>query len=226
MGQFEQAEEAYKKALVINRNNQSAMDRLVLFYISQQRYIDVENLLKKYGISSQESDSSYDYVSEPKDVPEEEVSRLEGDDNISSETQSTDERRYSERAVMYLDQGKDELADEYFQKAKDVSLMYYNPATYHNYNALKKIVQSRGIQLVCVQYPLHSVETLEKLLQPHKNVVFVSNEKIFRDAIKNASYEEYFTDNFAGGFGHCTMRGDKLLAENVGQIVLQKVFDE
>lgn len=39
-----------------------------------------------------------------------------------------------------------------------------------------------------------------------------------------ASYKEYFGDMFAGDFGHCTKKGNRLLAENIANVILKEVF--
>ena len=52
----------------------------------------------------------------------------------------------------------------------------------------------------------------------------MDNEKVFKQALRKASYDEYFRDNFAGDFGHCTPNGNRLLAENIADTILKKVF--
>ena len=48
--------------------------------------------------------------------------------------------------------------------------------------------------------------------------------KIFKDALRKASYREYFNDMFAGDFGHCTPKGNRLLAENIAKVILKEYF--
>ena len=72
---------------------------------------------------------------------------------------------------------------------------------------------------------MRNIEPLKKILQGNEEgVIFVDNEKIFRDALKKASYREYFSDTFGGDFGHCTPKGNKLLAENIANVILKEVF--
>ena len=54
--------------------------------------------------------------------------------------------------------------------------------------------------------------------------MFVDNEKVFKEAIRKSSYREYFSDLFAGDFGHCTPKGYGLLAKNIASVVLNRVF--
>jgi len=57
-------------------------------------------------------------------------------------------------------------------------------------------------------------------------VIFVDNERIFKDAIGKKGYNKYFTDMFGGDFGHCTQKGNKLLAENIANAILKEVFNK
>jgi len=53
---------------------------------------------------------------------------------------------------------------------------------------------------------------------------FVDNEQVFKEAVKKAGYKEYFKDMFAGDFGHCTQKGNELLAQNIADVILKDVF--
>lgn len=57
-----------------------------------------------------------------------------------------------------------------------------------------------------------------------RDVVFVDNNSIFRRAVKKKGYAEYFTDMFAGDFGHCTRKGNELLARNIAEVILREVL--
>jgi len=97
----------------------------------------------------------------------------------------------------------------------------YNSITVLNYQMLKKILDRRRIKLVCVQYPMRSIESLKRIFNSSDNVIFVDNENIFEKALKKGSYKEYFIDMFFGDFGHCTSKGNRLLAENIANEVLK-----
>ncbi len=71
---------------------------------------------------------------------------------------------------------------------------------------------------------MRSVETLEKIFAGEPRVLFVDNERLFKEAVTQASYREYFTDMFGGDFGHCTEKGNRLLAENIASTILKEVF--
>ncbi|HNQ49899.1 MAG TPA: tetratricopeptide repeat protein [Candidatus Omnitrophota bacterium] len=106
---------------------------------------------------------------------------------------------------------------EYYQSIVDTMRSgYYNPVTVRNYGRMRRLVQSRDILLVCVQYPLRSAAYLKRLFYPDADgVVFVDNKKIFQDAVAREGYSTYFVDRFAGDFGHLTGKGNNLLAENI-----------
>jgi hypothetical protein len=123
--------------------------------------------------------------------------------------------------------GKPELAKAYTEKADRLRLEQLNPITVQNYRSLKSILDKKGIRLVCVQYPMRSIELLKKTFQgEEENVIFVNNEKIFRDAVKKDGYRIYFRDAFGGDFGHCTGKGNQLLAANIANAILKEVVNK
>jgi len=103
-------------------------------------------------------------------------------------------------------------------------LEYYVPITVSNYHKLKEILDKRGIKLVCVQYPVRSIAPLKKIFQEDKDIIFVDNERIFKEAIRKEGYNEYFQDMFGGDFGHCTEKGNRLLAVTIANTILKEVF--
>ena len=73
---------------------------------------------------------------------------------------------------------------------------------------------------------MRSIEPLKKIFAQDEGIIFVDNESIFREALKKASHKEYFEDMFGGDFGHCTEKGNKLLAENIANVILKEVFNK
>jgi hypothetical protein len=67
---------------------------------------------------------------------------------------------------------------------------------------------------------MRSVKPLKKLLKSDSGVIFVNNEMSFRKAVKNEGYSAYFIDLFGGDFGHCTDKGNMLLAGNIAEKIL------
>ena len=75
-----------------------------------------------------------------------------------------------------------------------------------------------------MQYPVRSVEPLKKMFDYSGSIIFIDNGQVFKDTLKKANYKEYFTDMFGGDFGHCTTKGNRLLAENIANVILKEVF--
>lgn len=119
---------------------------------------------------------------------------------------------------------KHQSAEQYFKKANRLRRDYYNPITRRNYLKVKQILEAKGIRLVCMQYPLRSIEPLRKLFFGQENILFADNEKIFKEVIAKHGYEEYFFDMFAGDFGHCTPKGNRLLAEHIVDCIVEGYF--
>ncbi|MGA2775750.1 MAG: tetratricopeptide repeat protein [Candidatus Omnitrophota bacterium] len=131
---------------------------------------------------------------------------------------------YSALSVLYNEMGKHGLSREYYERANRLRFRGYVDITRNNYLKIKKKLDESNIKLVCVQYPLRDEESLRKIFEWQEGVIFVDNEKIFKKALRAATYKEYFTDMFAGDFGHCTDRGNKLLAENIADVILKEIF--
>ncbi len=120
--------------------------------------------------------------------------------------------------------GKNELSREYTDKLNNLRRGYYNPVTINNYRKLKQILDKRKIKLVYAQYPMRSIQPLRKIFKDDENIIFVDNEKIFKDAVRKDGYDEYFRDMFGGDFGHCTQKGNRLLAGNIANAILKEIF--
>ncbi len=127
-------------------------------------------------------------------------------------------------SFLYEKTGRPELAKEYARKLKKVTARCL-PATISNYLRLKEILDKRGVRLACVQYPMRSIEPLKDIFRGREgSVIFIDNEKVFKEAVRKDGYHEYFWDMFGGDFGHCTNKGNRLLAENIATILLKEVF--
>lgn len=132
---------------------------------------------------------------------------------------------YGGLATLYSDNGQYKKAGYYYDKADKLRTKYFNPITKYNYQRIKEILDNRNIKLVCAQYPMRSVEPLKKIFEGNEKVLFVDNERIFKDAVEKEGYGEYFTDIFAGDFGHCTLKGNRLLAENISRVIISELFN-
>ena len=54
----------------------------------------------------------------------------------------------------------------------------------------------------------------------NEDIIFVSNEENFRNALAISPYEEYFIDNDLGSYGHTTIKGNRLIAENAANVIM------
>jgi Flp pilus assembly protein TadD len=134
------------------------------------------------------------------------------------------DRAYGALAALYDEMGDFHSSERNYRKANELRSQYYNLATVNNFRELKNILDKRGVRLVCVQYPLRSIKPLLKALEGREGVIFVDNEKVFRKAIKERGYGRYFFDIFGGDFGHCNREGNRLLAENIANVILKDIF--
>lgn len=127
---------------------------------------------------------------------------------------------YKAMKLYYEIQNDQPLADRYLKESQKAKVGTHNPITKFNYNILKEKVLKSGVKLVCVQYPRREVRILKKLLNNDKNITFIDNESIFDAAVKSEGYDTMFINNFAGDFGHCTPEGNRLLAQNIAEAIL------
>jgi tetratricopeptide (TPR) repeat protein len=125
----------------------------------------------------------------------------------------------------YTETGNPKLADEYEKKLAQLS--GYRADAARDYRAIGSILDQRGVVHVCVQHPMRSIEPLKRIFRGHEaGMIFVDNEKLFKDAVRADGYNEYFIDMAGGDFGHCTPRGNRLLAEHIADAILKKVYGE
>jgi len=121
--------------------------------------------------------------------------------------------------------GFDDFLQRFWQG--ETSVVYrreYHPAAVQNYRRMREILAQKGIPLVCVQYPTRPLQHLREVFPDPAGIIFVDNEETFKSAILKDGYHTYFTDLFAGDFGHTTPAGSKLLAENIAKVILQEIF--
>jgi lysophospholipase L1-like esterase len=129
-------------------------------------------------------------------------------------------RALGQQAILAWQLGDAAQAEQYHQRLEQVLAHWENPVTADNYLALWKQLHERGIPLVAVQYPVRRLGSLHEMLASASNVVFVDNERVFKDALLGRPYSEIFVDLFAGDFGHMTPEGNRILAANVAEAIL------
>ena len=223
LGKSEEALELFKKAIEIEPDNSQAYFNLAWFYHREGMLSQAVGIAKEaLKVNPQWWDLYYElgcYYTELKKyrLAEEAFKKVIDFDPLS-------DKAYRGLALVYNLEGKAKLAQQYFKITNELGLQYYSPQTRSSYIKLKEILGQRGIQLVCVQYPMRSIEPLKKLFPDKAGIIFVDNEKTFKDAVRREGYDEYFNDNFAGDFGHCTFKGNLLLAHNIAEKILKDHF--
>ncbi|MBU1864681.1 MAG: tetratricopeptide repeat protein, partial [Candidatus Omnitrophica bacterium] len=200
-------------------------DELGEMYRARKKYRQAANVLKQAIIKDSDNKESYLGLLALCYYEQNLINQaIETIRKIISEN-PTNDYAYSLLANVHMRKQESKLAESYFRKANALRLEKYNPMTRRNYRKLKDIVLQRGIKLVCVQYPMRSVDSLIKMFDNKERIIFVDNRKAFKDAVAETNYNEYFVDCFGGDFGHCTEKGNRLLAENIAQAILTECFD-
>jgi len=223
---YKKAEELLKKAIEINPRDADVYVSLGWFFRNQRMYGEAEEILKKAVEMLPRDDGIYAelasfYRSRNRYREAEEVLKK------AIEINPENEEAYDEiLALRYQSESKIEPTISYLQSVDNTGEGPPISVTPHNYQRLREMVLENGIKLVCVQYPIRKVELLKKMFRDKSGIVFVDNEKIFKEAVIREGYDEYFIDNFAGNFGHCTIRGNRLLAENVANVIVKTFFSK
>lgn len=127
-------------------------------------------------------------------------------------------------AGLYEEIGEAELAREYRGRSESLASRELLSVTRVNYRSATEMLQTRGVQVVVMQYPMRRVEPLRDLLVGFRDVLFVDNEDVFRGAVARHGYHAVFRDRFAGDFGHCTRLDNRLIAENLVASVFEPFF--
>jgi tetratricopeptide (TPR) repeat protein len=132
-------------------------------------------------------------------------------------------RAFGQLAVVAWQAGDADQAEYYHQQIEDYLDRSESPVTRKNYMSLWRELHERGIQMVAMQYPMRPLAPLQRLLSEASDVVLIDNEHVFKRALLGRPYTEIFVDLFAGDFGHATVEGNRLIAENVADTILTLV---
>ncbi len=124
-------------------------------------------------------------------------------------------------------QGLKDQAKVFIDLARQEELSGVGAYTRLNYMRILDTLVNKPIQVVAMQYPLRLLESLRLMLRDaanYQDIIFLGNESNFQQALMKMEYDVLFADRFAGDFGHCTPLGNRLIAENVADAILEKVF--
>ncbi|MCM8814248.1 MAG: tetratricopeptide repeat protein [Candidatus Omnitrophica bacterium] len=125
----------------------------------------------------------------------------------------------------YQARGHDEQSLSSLQRSIRKVRSFFKRETVENYRRVGEILRRRGIIWICVQYPLLPVDTVRNMAGNEHGVFFVDNEEAFRRVVLRDGYWDYFTDNFAGLFGHLTTKGNKLLSEQIAAVITKHCLE-
>ncbi|MDP2924044.1 MAG: tetratricopeptide repeat protein [Candidatus Omnitrophota bacterium] len=222
-GKFSQAEEVLKKWVELNPKNVRAYLVLGDCYLMERKFDQAEKALRQAIEIDPNCDGAYAslgirYFMDGKFAQAEKALKR------AVKINPRNEEAFGCLAILYREIGQHKSAKKCYEKVNDLRHGYYIPVMRSNYKKLKEILDKRKIQLVCVQYPVRSVEPLKKIFKKTDGIIFIDNEKVFKEALRKAKYTDYFTDIFGGEFGHCTQLGNHLLAENVANTILKEYF--
>lgn len=222
---FKKAEEVLKKAVSMNPGSADNLNRLALCYSKQERY----DLAEKTYFKVIEMDPYYRDAYGELMTNYKMTGNFEGIRKLCEKIEKMNIERsylYGLLATGYRELGDNIRSERYYEKADNIRAEYYKPFTKDNYLKIKELVFNKGLHLVCVQYPVRKLEPLKRLFDSTKGIIFVDNEKIFKDALKVGNYSDYFDDYIGGEFGHATAKGNELLAGNIANVILREVFDK
>jgi tetratricopeptide (TPR) repeat protein len=121
-------------------------------------------------------------------------------------------------AELYKSQGKTKEAEETLNLVTKSS-----GALAQNYQKIADILAKRGIILLAVQYPMRDITPLKIILR-NTDAIFVDNDKSFKKAVAKNGFDKIFVDHFAGDFGHLTAEGHRIVAQNIADVLMKKVF--
>jgi tetratricopeptide (TPR) repeat protein len=221
---YAESERALKEAITINPKHDPEYIVLSWIYKDQGKLSEAEQILDKAVELNPKNDAAYACLGQ---VYQEQKRTRDAQRAFQHSLMINpgNELACAGLVTVYGQLDRNDLSEKYLEKLDNFRGNYYYPAAVSNYRKLKKILDERGIKLVCVQYPMRSVEPLKRIFDGDASVIFVDNERIFKDAVKKEGYQVYFRDIFAGDFGHCTDKGNQLLAGNIADVIFRKVFN-
>ncbi len=97
-------------------------------------------------------------------------------------------------------------------------ITHYHPLTIRNCNDMIETALDKGIKVVVMQYPMVKVDGLKDIIYFRKKVIFIDNEKIFKEAVRYEGFHQYFNDDY----GHLSPQGARLLADNLLKNILNR----
>jgi len=226
---LESAEKMLKKAVELDSENDIAYVGLGMVYKEQKKFKNAEEMFKKAIELNPDNDRVYlelgwSYHSQGKVKKAEDTFKQGIKLNpYNEEADSGVEELYLGLGFLYDIQGKSVEAKDVYNKLSKIEGS--NPVLSENYQRMYRILNEKGIKFAVMQYPSKKIDEFKSMFDEsqQKNILFISNEENFKNAINNAGIADYFVDMFGGSFGHCTLRGNRLIAENVADVIIENL---
>jgi tetratricopeptide (TPR) repeat protein len=218
-----EGENQFKKAIAINPENFQPYYELGVFYLQLSDFSQSELFLKKAISLNKEFVNAYHYLI---DVYLRQNKIFESKKTYKAVFNIEGDSEKLKRTALII--SSFDKTDEPVQKNinKPEKKDSYLEGVIENYRKIEEILSQRKIRLVCVQYPMRDIMPLKNIFLDKKGIIFVDNENIFKKAVEKEGYYPYFCDIFAGDFGHCTPKGNRLLAENIANSIREVIFNK
>ena len=127
------------------------------------------------------------------------------------------------KALIYEETGDSLMAKKLFNDANNKRIQFNESITSRNYLELNEILRKNNVEHVVMQYPMRSIDSLKVLFKEIDSVFFIENEESFMKTVKEEGVDEVFIDLFGGDFGHCTFKGNQLIAQNVAHLIITEI---
>ncbi len=222
LGRFFEAEDCLQRFVALEPDNAEAHVQLGWFYFEQDNYARAREVFARALRVNPRQDSAYVGLA----YTARDLGRLsEARDFAVKAVELNPGNKHACAALsgVYARMGQYDAAMEYSQKVNNLDSTWFRPVTVNSYRLLKEKLDTRGIRLICVQYPMRSVAALMNIFENKTGVIFVDNEESFKQLVRDAGVKQVFRDLFAGDFGHCTDKGNRLLAQNIAEAILKAV---
>jgi len=223
-GRLEEAEIALRQVQELRPDHEWALYELGRVLTLQDRHEEAEEVLARSSRANprgQVAQCALAWWYRDRGRPEDAAQVLDR----ALEDRPDDDRLLSILAFVREDQGRPQEAADLRERVRELRNASFDPATRDAYRGLREAVLERGATLVCMQYPMHDRESLQRMLAPAEGELYVDSEALFRDAVHRGRFEDLFLDMYGGDFGHPTAEGNRLLAEHLAEVLGTQVFD-
>jgi len=130
---------------------------------------------------------------------------------------------YGKLSELYKKQGRLKESEEFALKSESRIQESYDKNLLKVYDTVSQKILKSGAKMISMQYPLRDNKWLKENLKDRDKIIFLDNKSNFEEVLSSSQYTEYFYDNFAGDFGHCTIKGNQLIAEQLADVILDSI---